>query len=342
MDDDELIYQLPPIKRRPVSGTLSTETPLGGWPINSWKIKQVHEMGIDGSSVKAGIGDTGTSKHHIESTKLLSQVKSLETFVGDRNPYDRNDHGSHVAGIVLGHAPKCEIASAKILTDAGWGSDSHISGGIDWMVDQGCKVINLSIGSDQRSDRIMSSIFRGVDRGVIFFIAAGNDSRDVDFPAAGGGSVIGCAIDWNLKPARFSSPGPTVTTRGICGGGVSVYSTTTSGFALFDGTSMATPGVMGQITLVIDAEIKFLGSQRTKSWINVIKLTDKYGQDFGTAGDDPKCGQGGIDVLKCVQDIKAESEGNQPEPEPEPGQAYQVSKFTDDGQTYSIYREIEA
>ena len=78
---------------------------------------------------------------------------------------DVNGHGTHVAGIVgagengigvVGVAPEVTILPVRANAN-GVGPNSDIGKGITWAVDHGAKVINVSIGSDTKSQSVSTA-----------------------------------------------------------------------------------------------------------------------------------------------------------------------------------------
>jgi subtilisin family serine protease len=47
--------------------------------------------------------------------------------------------------------PGAHLLDAKVVDDDGWAQDSAIIAGMTWAADQGAKIINLSLGADDRS-----------------------------------------------------------------------------------------------------------------------------------------------------------------------------------------------
>ena len=321
-----------------------------GYQLRSWTVEKIwKEFGITGKGVSVGVGDTGVSKSHLLGD--LSNVKDQKSFVGDGNPYDRNGHGSHCLGIIgaksnsagmVGFAPDCDLYSAKVLSDRGSGGDVDIANGIRWMVDEkGCNVISLSLGSPQKSGRINSAIQYAMDQNVLVFAAAGNDGRNnsVDHPAKSSGCIPVGAVDNRLKLASFSDRGPQMTDRGVVASGVRVYSCVSRGYAAMSGTSMATPCAAGQAALLIEAEEKYLGEQKTKSTEDFIAVVDKHHVDLGAQGDDPNYGNGAFNVYSAIKAMAEQPETPEPgQPEP-PEQPKPIANFSHNGMRYTISAE---
>ena len=142
--------------------------------------------------------------------------------VGGSDITDLDGHGTFVAGLisaidgnglgikgVAGNTPLYGIRAPTLLV-------SEIADAIVWAVDNGARVINLSLGGDERSAVVTSAIDYALDRNVLVVAAAGN-SGDADnsavYPAADIGGVQGgfsrglsvAAVRPDLQHAAFST-----------------------------------------------------------------------------------------------------------------------------------------
>ena len=142
--------------------------------------------------------------------------------MGGSDITDLDGHGTFVAGLisaidgnglgikgVAGNTPLYGIRAPTLLV-------SEIADAIVWAVDNGARVINLSLGGDERSAVVTSAIDYALDRNVLVVAAAGN-SGDADnsavYPAADIGGVQGgfsrglsvAAVRPDLQHAAFST-----------------------------------------------------------------------------------------------------------------------------------------
>ena len=182
----------------------------------------------------------------------------------DNNPFDDNNHGTHVAGTigaignngvgVAGVNWSVSIAGLKFLTASGSGSISGATAALNYAVTAGIKVTNNSWGGGGFSSAMSTAISRARDAGHIFVAAAGNSASNNDatpnYPSNYNfdNVVAVAATDQNDNLASFSSFG--ATTVDLAAPGVGIRSTTPNNtYANFNGTSMATPHVAGAIAL---------------------------------------------------------------------------------------------
>jgi serine protease AprX len=182
-------------------------------------------------------------------------------------PYDDHGHGTHVSGIIGGDgvaasggdpilaprargvAPDIVLHVAKVLDYNGSGPDSGIIAGLEWCLDQGVYVVNLSLGipgSSDGNDALSAAVDAAVASGVTVVVAAGNagdDEKTIGSPGAAAGAITvgavaehtesttGEATSFGVYPAPFSSRGPTQDGRtkpDISGPGVTILSAMTN------------------------------------------------------------------------------------------------------------------
>ena len=180
-------------------------------------------------SVTVAILDTGINYNHPELrrrmwTDILGGYGKDFTSSTNSSPFDDDGHGTHVAGIIgaqqnnnygvaglLGGFVK--LMSVKVLGGSRSRSrNSSVFNGIQYAVNRGADVINLSLGEDRVNILTVAGILTAVNAGVFFSLAAGNDASLLTgtrhrFPASAG-SDIGGAItvaSVDTKNGRFSS-----------------------------------------------------------------------------------------------------------------------------------------
>ncbi len=219
-----------------------------------------------GAGVKVAILDTGLDRTHPD---LAANIAGGVNFVAknwwaaaDATAWnDDNGHGSHVGGIiagvdneigVVGVAPEASLYGVKVLNKSGVGYDSWIIAGLEWAVDNGMDVVNMSLGSDSDDPSLQEACDAAAAAGVILVAAAGNDGGAVDYPGAYDSVIAVAATNASDQVASWSSRGPEVD---LAAPGVSVFSCwKNGGFATVSGTSMATPHVVGAIALRLSAD----------------------------------------------------------------------------------------
>lgn len=222
----------------------------------------------DGAGTTVAVLDTGIQGNHPELAGSL--VAGYDYVEDDADPSEAESgemvgHGTHVAGIVHLTAPAAKIMPMRVLDADGKGDVFLIAEAVQGAVERGADVINLSLGSSEESD-LLEDVFEelsepeddddlpavaGVPReGVVVVGAAGNNASVTEqYPSAEDGVISVASVDQNEQKSEFSSFGREWVD--VAAPGENIHSLfPTSGFASWDGTSMATPFVAGQAALV--------------------------------------------------------------------------------------------
>jgi subtilisin len=236
--------------------------------------------------------DSGVDAEHPD----LHVARSIDCAGAETTgPFD--DHGTHVAGIiaavdddigVVGVAPGARITSIRVADAAGLISLSSLLCATEWVAANAATVdvVNLSLAGPRLAarnttcgrvggdltDPLHASICAGVQRGVTYVVAAGNQSIDArelipagypevitvsaytDFDGRRGGRADPVCFEVPLPEeddtmAFFSNHGPAVD---IAAPGVCIESTVAGGgYGILDGTSMSAPHVAGAAGLVL-------------------------------------------------------------------------------------------
>lgn len=219
------------------------------------------ETGLDAQGrdrATNGIDDDGNG--------YVDDVRGWNFHDHNNNPMDDEDHGTHVAGIVLGVtqdifagtlAPaKIRIMPLKFLGSDGSGSTSSAISAVYYAVNNGASVINNSWGGGNYSQALHDALTYAYNNNVVITAAAGNmgwdnDSRPMypaNYPIPSQISVA-ATNDWD-NLASFSNYG--MRTVHVGAPGVGIYSTMPGDyFRYMSGTSMAAPFVAGLAALAV-------------------------------------------------------------------------------------------
>lgn len=207
---------------------------------------------VDASGSKIAVIDTGIDPDH-----ETLRVAGGQNFTGksENDWTDRDGHGTSVAGIataldnnvgVVGVAPEAKLYAVKVLDDDGTGSSTDVAAGIEWAVNQGIDVGNLSLGIGVDSDTIKDAVKYAAKEGTALVAAAGNNGPDEDtvlYPAAYEECIAVSATTEDDSIADLSSRGEEVD---IAAPGERIYSTQLDNqYTTQSGTSMAAPHVAG-------------------------------------------------------------------------------------------------
>lgn len=188
-------------------------------------------------------------------------------FVNNTNdPMDDDNHGTHVAGTVLGMtqnilAPTLDpsviqIMPLKFLDSQGAGTTSAAIAAINYAVNNGAHVLNNSWGGGNYSQALLDAVTVAYNSGKTFVAAAGNSSNNNDlsptYPASYNvPNVISIAATSSSDGlASFSNFG--ASTVHVGSPGISILSTLPNdSFGYSSGTSMAAPFAAGLAALMI-------------------------------------------------------------------------------------------
>lgn len=207
-------------------------------------------------------------------SNVFTYTDGIDVVNGDNDPEDGDGHGTHVAGTiaqatnngvgVAGLAYGATIMPVKVLDDSGSGSFADIAEGIVWAVENGAKVINMSLGVAARyqitNDPMVDPALELANAaGVTVVCASGNDGsrKNVGYPASYDTTIAVGSTDYRNRVTRYSNKGTGLdlvapggdTGRDDNGDGYGdgVLQETkingSWGYYFFQGTSMACPHV---------------------------------------------------------------------------------------------------
>lgn len=301
-----------------------------------WGLKMISaprvwdELHITGRGVKVGIIDGGTYYEH------PALIKKFEGYVPGDGVYTRGyyfdavdeglekarpeaayDHGTHVAGIILGDegpmnrigvAPGASFIAARAIGNE-QGSTEDLLEAAEWMLKPGGRasnaprIINNSWGGDPDNNEWFKEVadkWRAAK--ILPVFAAGNTSGELakDGSIANPGNLFNvftsAAVDSQGRLAAFSKVGPSAfgsqkIKPDVSAPGVEIRSSmATGGYASLSGTSMAAPHVAGTAALMLEANPKLsvdeiesiLKETATPSSASRFGATPNMGMGYGT------------------------------------------------------------
>ncbi|MGP4009274.1 S8 family peptidase [Streptomyces sp. 4N124] len=260
-----------------VRGTLAESVPQIG-------AAAMWESGYTGKGIKVAVLDSGVDETHPD---LAGVEVAQKNFSESPVVKDRFGHGTHVASILAGSgaksdgrykgvAPGVKVLDGKVLGDDNFGSTSGIVAGMQWAVDQGARVVNMSLGAlDSPEVDPMEAAIARLSGKALFVVAAGNSGdgpRSIWSPGSAPAALTVGAVDKQDQIADFSSRGPNLDGTpkpDITGPGVDITAALTTqgeqppgeGYVAQSGTSMASPHVAGAAALVLQQHPDWSGAR---------------------------------------------------------------------------------
>jgi subtilisin family serine protease len=299
------------------------------WGTEITQSSEAWDQGFEGQGIAVGVVDSGVDTNHnqINSAFLINDKEipnnglddDQNGYVDDIYGYDFNaksgdlkaitDHGTHVAGIILGRkseltgsfigvAPKAQLIGANFMGTDGGGSLGAAIQAIEYMATRGVRVINASWGGAPCVESLKLVIQNIESQGVLFVAASGNSGVDLDaypeYPAAYqlNNQITVAASTITDRTAGFSNTSFNLVH--LVAPGAYIYSTLPNQSAgTMSGTSMAAPFVSGAAAVLFSVRPQATPQQVKQALLKSVDL-----------GPYKVISQGRLNLGKAVLELK--------------------------------------
>jgi subtilisin family serine protease len=210
--------------------------------------------GATGAGIRVGIIDSGLENDHPRLAGRVVRNVAVELGedgprVVEDEPRDLFGHGTACGAIILSLAPEVELVSVRVLGADLRGKGTAFAAGLEWAIDEGIHVLNLSLSS--KSEALFPVFHDLVDRAYfrsIALISAANNVPAPSYPSLFG-SVFSVAAHDEPDPWRlYYNPAPPVE-FGAWGVDVPI-AWKDGGSTVATGNSFAAPHVAGIVALI--------------------------------------------------------------------------------------------
>jgi subtilisin len=211
--------------------------------------------GATGKGIRVGIIDSGLENDHPQLNGRVVQNVTVE--LGDDGPVvvpdgtvDMYGHGTACGGIIVGIAPDVELVSIRVLGADLRGKGTAFATGLDWAIEQGIQVCNLSLSSKSES---LYPIFHDLADRAYFqgmaLVSAANNVPAPSYPSLFS-SVFSVAAHAEPDPWRvYYNPSPPVE-FGAWGVDVPI-AWKDGGTTVATGNSFAAPHLAALVALIL-------------------------------------------------------------------------------------------
>ena len=273
------------------------------YAVDKLRLQRAHGLAL-GKRVMVAVIDSGIDAEHPELEGTIEDA--FDPAGGDGSPHA---HGTSIAGAIVAQSKLTGVApGARILAVRAFDPDSgsaegttfNILKGLEWAVQRGARVINMSFAGPQ--DPIMARMLATAGkRGVVLIAAAGNAGPKSPplFPASDPNVIAVTATDAQDKLFQGSNRGHHVA---VAAPGVKLLLPTPGGnYDITTGTSFAAAHVSGIAALILEREPGL-------SPDSVRRVLLSTARDLGPRGRDKDFGAGLADAYEALRSLGERSD----------------------------------
>lgn len=319
------MHRIPAPVKADVQKVLRRETSASAtWGVDRIGAARIwKQLKLTGKGVSIGHLDTGADPEHPDLSGKIQRHAFFDQFgrkIDVRPYFDTDYHGTHTAGTIVGDsasgvaigvAPGASLYSAIVLPN-GSGTTAQIVGGMEWLMEQGVRVMNLSLGGagyDAGFDEIIQEV---AGANIFPAISIGNEGLGV---TGSPGNVLGAvgigAVNIDEEVSEFSGGG-TLTWYDNVGNkqhiekpelvapGEGILSSIPleygQPYLKLSGTSMAAPHVAGLAALMVQ-------KKKSATFPELLRAMQKTAKHLSSTGSANRSGFGLIQGFEAVQAV---------------------------------------
>ncbi|MFB9238517.1 type VII secretion-associated serine protease mycosin [Plantactinospora siamensis] len=300
-----LVSSLPAGRRQPALPLLGDPVRQDQWQLKEMNAQRAWQLST-GKGVTVAVVDSGVDGRHPDLTGQVLPGTDLVRGAGDGQT-DPVGHGTTVAGLIAGRrdddrgvvglAPDARILPVRVLDEENRYDDALIvARGVRWAVDNGAKVINMSLGGNGDSPALAAAIDYAFAKDVVVVACTGNlaPSSPVDrvwYPAREPGVLAVSGLERDTNGLWSGSiDGPETALSAPASGLVGARP---GGYWPVQGTSFAAP--------MVSATAALLRSRwPAMSAADVVNRLISTARDLGPPGRDPQFGFGRVDPVAAL------------------------------------------
>ena len=295
------------LAENPDSGNAASTTTNDSYLDRQWALNKIHaldawQITTGSRDVLIAVLDTGIDQNHAD---LAGKVVASINLTASQTADDVNGHGTHIAGIIgatanngtgiAGVANNASLMNVKVADDAGFTDAAAVARGIIWAVNNGAKVINISLTLIEPNQALEEAVDYAWIKGAVVVAAAGNNGGSAPvYPAYYANSLAVTSTNNEDQLAQLAKCGEWVD---IAAPGVNIYSTLPGdSYGYKSGTSMAAAYVSGVAGLLFNVVSDRNGNGRLNDEVrNAIE---------NSAVGTPGIAHGRIDALKALYEAR--------------------------------------
>jgi subtilase family protein len=262
-------------------------------------LPEAHRLAT-GNRVLVGVIDSGVDAAHPDLAGAV--VDNLEA-ANDNAPHA---HGTGMAGAIaahrsmLGTAPRVGLLTVRAFSTRSNNADGttfNIIRGLDWAVERGARVINMSFAGPN-DPRLRDALARVAKKGVVLVAAAGNAGPQSPplYPAADPNVIAVTATDMDDKLFSGANRGNHIA---VAAPGVDILAPSVNGTYQFTtGTSVASAQVSGIAALLIERNPSLTPG-------DVRRILTRTAKALGPRGSERDFGSGLVDAYQAVSSARS-------------------------------------